>query len=369
MGRIYSWQGESLRIVRCIALYLIVCCAFSLSTFGFSLIGKNLYFSDNGKDQKRQEFSTLSISSYCATDIKSYVSSVLKYDNVTFSELTVAFDGMQSFSDFTATVLDSISLTRYNNNGPKSIAVDAGRNDSYSAFVEFCNYNLDFEIAAGMFRRNIALRANRVLHPARNAQIFTALINLMISANLWQPNRDMVGYIGLTVPNYVHLLPSGDSEILLFDTINYLCRKMLELDLDRMAWVSNGRVLKDEPSTPRSRGESVQEWLYTQVIRSDLGYRVCDMIMAVVRLALRVAVDHASNSCSTYTSSPTVRVVVDMDKMAAFQSAGIPTDEGFFARLRELVVRDREIMQRVKPVNQNPVFPSIDVVFITSNNK
>eukprot|EP01036_Dinobryon_divergens_P028136 gene28136-37034_t len=151
----------------------------------------------------------------------------------------------------------------------------------------------------------------------------------------------MVGYIGLTVPNYVHLQPSGDSEIILFDTINYLCRKMLELDLDRMAWVSNGRVLEDEPSTPRSRGESVQEWLYTQVIRSDLGYRVCDMTMAVVRLAL----------------------LIDLDKMTAFQRAGIPTDEGFFSRLRELVVQDVEIMKRVKSNNLNSVFPCIDVIY------
>lgn len=364
---IYSHaKSKSLRIVRYIALYLIVFYTLTttLPTFGFPMIGNSLYFSSNRKVQEGREFSTFSVSSSTAVDLNSYVNSVLRYKNVTFSEWTVAFDCMQSFTDFKESVGDRIALSGDSNNGAKPIFVDAGRNDSYSAFAEFCNYNSDFEIAAGMFRRNIALRANRVLHPARNAQIFTALINLMISAKLWQPNREMVGYIGLTVPNYVHLQPSGDSEILLFDTINYLCRKMLELDLDRMAWVSNGRVLEDEPSTPRSRGESVQEWLYTQVIRSDLGYRVCDMTMAVVRLALRVAVDHAASSTS---SSPTVRVVINLDKMTAFQSAGIPTDEGFFSRLRELVVQDVEIMKRVKSDNLNSVFPSIDVIFITSN--
>ena len=184
---IYSHaKSNSSRIMRYIALHLTTFFTLlSLPTFGFPMIGNNLYFSSNRKVQEGREFLTFSVSSSTATDLNSYASSVLRYKNVTFSEWAVAFDCMQSFTDFTESVGDRINLSRdNNNNGAKPILVDAGRNDSYSAFVEFCNYNSDFEIAAGMFRRNIALRANRVLHPARNAQIFTALINLMISANL-----------------------------------------------------------------------------------------------------------------------------------------------------------------------------------------
>jgi hypothetical protein len=64
---------------------------------------------------------------------------------------------------------------------------------------------------------------------------------------------------------------------------------MLELDLEQLSWQRSGRK-GVEPSTPKSRGESVQEWLYTQVHRHDLGYRTCDMIQAVLRIAIRSAI-------------------------------------------------------------------------------
>lgn len=54
-----------------------------------------------------------------------------------------------------------------------------------------------------IFRRNIALRANRVLHPARNAQIFSLLINLMIDNNEWRMARDVTSYVGLTSAKYL----------------------------------------------------------------------------------------------------------------------------------------------------------------------
>lgn len=315
----------------------------------------------------RRIFSSNAFSLYSTTSIElmrsdSYLLSLRRHNNISFSEWSVAtnhFD--QNTDNISSFVLQSFEL-----GGSNSNSTDKGEQSSWGSFREFCDYNFDYELAASMFRRNIALRANRVLHPARNAQIFTALINLMISANLLEQLRDMLGYIGLTVPNYVQLLPSGDSEIHVAETINYISRKMLELDLDRMSWVLRGRPLEDEPSTPKSRGESVQEWLYTQVHRSDLGYRVCDMTMAVIRLAVRIAILHSQSTFSKRQESEPnleksinrIEIVIATEKLEPFISSGIPMGHDFLSRLQDLIVHDINVLKN----ESDFYFPNINIL-------
>jgi hypothetical protein len=126
------------------------------------------------------------------------------------------------------------------------------------------------------------LRNNRVLHPARwidkyrvrsisyldngkmwvwfvdftrNAQIFSTLINAMLMNGMWSTARDVVDYVGLTKLRYCSFLPTNpnfqvekrpctNSITMTFDDmINYVSRRMLELDLDRMKWI-NQRTFK-----------------------------------------------------------------------------------------------------------------------------
>lgn len=114
---------------------------------------------------------------------------------------------------------------------------------------------------------------------------------------------------------------------------------MLELDLDRMAWVRKGRDVSTEPSTARTRGEATQEWLYTQVHRSDLGFRACDMVLAVLRLAVREAVER---SCLTQNDKSNdaieVKILCNLDSL--FDDAGIPLNGGFSVRLEKILRED-----------------------------
>jgi hypothetical protein len=184
----------------------------------------------------------------------------------------------------------------------------------------------------------------------------------MITAGLWKPLKEMVGYIGLTEKNYVQ--PSAEvGEIFINSTMvtEYIARRMLELDIERMAWTLRGRPLNEEPSTPKSRGESVQEWLYTQVHRSDLGYRVCDMTMSVLRLALRVALEHAgeyeTNESKNSTKQEQAVVRILLESNSDLVAAGIPIDEQFMQRVENLLKADIS-----KIMESAPKFPRIEIV-------
>ena len=214
----------------------------------------------------------------------------MSYPNVTVTEWSVA-------GKVTSTAFEvwepffAPSGVSVNNNLDRT-SHDKGSQDSLSTLRELQSHSNSYELILNIFRRNIALRANRVLHPARNAQIFSSLINLMISNGAWMNARDVVAYIEL--PTSTYLTTEADSErrkcyVDANTTAYYICKSMLELDLDRMAWINLGRRADCEPSTPKSTGDATQEWLYTQVYRSDLGFRVADMLLAVLRLALYVS--------------------------------------------------------------------------------
>ena len=198
----------------------------------------------------------------------------LPASNITYTEWSILFDKVRAMSgdeQLTRLKLQARAAV----GPPKAVQTaaaasankdDKGTTDSLDVLGELLDLNDDYTQQLNIFRRNIALRANRVLLPARNAQIFSTLINAMIAANEWTFARSVVDYVGLTPATYCAAnAPCVDIDVT--RTSTYILRKILELDLDRLAWVNAGRRPEDEPSTPRSRGESVQEWLYTQVRR------------------------------------------------------------------------------------------------------
>ena len=293
---------------------------------------------------------------------------VLKFPNVTVSEICFLVEYLSSseisspqtsYSHICSNLLqDSFKLNLDDRN--KFLVsrghVDKGTSNSKDVFLEVVDLAMDYEVVLNIFRRNIALRANRVLHPARNAQIFSQLINFMIMHDQWKSVRDIVSYVGLTPRNYCCEQPDGSIDIQLNSTVMFITRRMLELDLERMAWLREGRE-GAEPSTPKSRGESVQEWLYTQVHRSDLGFRTADMVLAVLRLSLRHALDIlasprnatiASGTCSIISQPsgppPLIKVNLTVDSLIA--RAGIPLDELFLQRCSSLLRNDMALISR-----------------------
>ena len=90
----------------------------------------------------------------------------------------------------------------------------------------------NYELQLNIFRRNIALRANRVLMPARNAQIFAQLINVLIAADEFPVARAVVEYVGLTPSTYCQHNKMTSMAIIDLQTIlSYVSRKMLEVDI------------------------------------------------------------------------------------------------------------------------------------------
>lgn len=221
---------------------------------------------------------------------------------------------------------------------------DKGNSSALATLEELLRLGGDFEVALQVFRRNIALRANRVLHPARNAQILSAVINSLIAFDDWTVAERVADYVGLTSSTYLRQGPRGP----LVDVSAmgvYLARRMLELDLDRLAWERDGRV-GPEPSTPRSRGESVQEWLYTQVLRSDLGPRCCDLLLATSRLALRQALLLPGDDIPA-----AVHFSFLGEGRLSLKRAGIPVDDDFTERWRTTLLMDHRMLQTTSEIS------------------
>lgn len=193
----------------------------------------------------------------------------------------------------------------------------------------------------------------------------------MITDGEWSFARSVVDYIGLTPATYCFTQNGGQSsstfKIDVLKLSTYIVRKNLELDLERMAWVRGGRV-GEEPSTPKSRGESVQEWLYTQVHRSDLGYRACDMVLAVMRLSLRHAVemrqkcatDVDSGGSSATTPMPPIVIELSPNGMDLIREAGIPLDPLFLDRCEAALREDIALLPLSFPeLNNTPYLNNI----------
>ena len=220
----------------------------------------------------------------------------------------------------------------------KIIKIDKGTTSSIDTLNELYLLNGNYEYHLNIFRRNIALRANRVLHPSNNAQTFSTLINLMISSKEWQFSCQVLEYIGLTPATYCKFDHISNTFVIDFNAItNYITRYLLELRIEVIADKRADKILEAANNEKERRDkESVQEWFYTQVHRSDLNFRTSDCILAVCRLSLRYAT-HSSIALKDST------IVIQMNTIEnVFLDAGLPLDDNFLRRAELLLKQDIE---------------------------
>lgn len=186
------------------------------------------------------------------------------------------------------------------------------------------------EVCLNLFRRNIALRNNKVLNPARNAQVIANLINVFLYEGMYESLVDVTSYVGLTPDTYYS---AGSRELCVGDIAYYCAKRMLELPLEREAWLRGGRQ-GPEPDTPEERGEEGQDFRYTSVVRADLALRVTDMVFAVARLALRRAAQEAAGAGPQRYTLSFARVAPCL-AAAGYPVCGQPFRERLAAMLRQ----------------------------------
>ncbi len=153
------------------------------------------------------------------------------------------------------------------------------------------DYN-DVEATLERWRRVVAMRQNRVLNPARAAQLYSQLTSCMLCQGEFPFLRQVLTYVGLTPDVY---LPEGN-EIDLNRLCFHIGKTTLDIDLERWRFEEEGRAKGEpEPRTPKERGESMAEWLWQQVVppggRTELETHVRDMTESVLRVAFRHAKD------------------------------------------------------------------------------
>jgi hypothetical protein len=281
--------------------------------------------------------------------------SELPASNITTTEWSVYLDLHKTLKDEKAALIMKHLIEQKENHEKKTmtIKIDKGTSNGIDTLNELYNLNGNYEYHLNIFRRNIALRANRVLHPANNAQTFSTLINLMISNNEWEFGCQVLEYIGLTPVTYC----TFDGNVYLIDInaiTNYIARYLLELRIEVIADKRAGAILEAANNEKERRDkESVQEWFYTQVHRSDLNFRTSDCILAVCRLALRYATKHASKDS---------QIVIKMNNIdQVMLDAGLPLDSNFLQRAKLLLTND---IQKLIPLSyENKVsIPKIEFI-------
>lgn len=253
--------------------------------------------------------------------------------------------------------------------------------DDPSSLKEMLEYNGDWNPLLNTFRRTIALRASEpyIRDPARNAQIFAALINLLIENREWKFARDLVDYVGIIPTSYSYI---GKTEIHidLPKIIDYITTRTLQIDIKHTAWVRGGRQ-GPEPVPVKTQVGEVDEWRPTGVFRPDLGFRICDMILAVVRLALRHVIEYRtiqssfqqSNLEQSFVLPISIKLSTENDNKLEFletgvnanyldlQAAGIPVTEAFLQRCREVILEDISLLSHSFPEQQQL---NIDNIYI-----
>ena len=118
--------------------------------------------------------------------------------NVTYTEWSIFFDAMVATKEEGQKNVQELHTNYFKllSDNPENVKilsmkksndkdVDKGTSSSIDILREIMDLGGDWQNQLNIFRRNIALRNNRVLHPARNAMIFTSLINTMIAGVLF----------------------------------------------------------------------------------------------------------------------------------------------------------------------------------------
>ncbi|CEL93411.1 unnamed protein product [Vitrella brassicaformis CCMP3155] len=157
----------------------------------------------------------------------------------------------------------------------------------------------DWQRQLHVFRKNIALRTNRVLDPSRSAHIYTDFISACIRGRARRVALAAIAYVGIpparfnAMPADSHAAQTSSSRVLdLGQLATYVAGTMLDLDLARLQWEQQeGEKEGEEPLQPRQRGDATSEWFYKQVEQPLRALRAQDMTLAVFRLALRYHLD------------------------------------------------------------------------------
>ncbi|KAG5190359.1 hypothetical protein JKP88DRAFT_261978 [Tribonema minus] len=168
--------------------------------------------------------------------------------------------------------------------------------------------------ALHLWRRNVALRQNRILQPARVAELYTLMINLCVGDGEWELVKQVLTYVGLTP---ARLYQPTTRTIDMRSIGVTVAGIMLDLDLERMEWE---RAAEDErgsePLSPRQKGGDLADWYYKQVLppggETALERRVCDFALAVLRIAAR----HASAVTLLNETLSPVEVTLQNDSTA-----------------------------------------------------
>jgi hypothetical protein len=229
----------------------------------------------------------------------------------------------------------SQSSLKDNNDNEKFLNILSSRtNELDSSFIEEFT-KLDGGKATNAFRRNIALRLNRVLNPARNAQIFTHLYSTLISDGYWEDLVQMSSYVGFSPHCYYK-----NQKICFNEISKYVLEEMLELDLTLLKWISAGKIgLK--PRSRKENNECPQEWFYTQISRPDTNYRIQDMLMSILRLALRYGAHDIKKKMSEGKQSYENNTLkINLQLTDELLMSGLGLDNQFIQRIKDMIVLD-----------------------------
>lgn len=269
----------------------------------------------------------------------------MHHDDPYFTEISTAYDLSLSLEGFPDDVTTIDNVFR------ETLSRQHSTLTNKEVYAEF--WNVSSMSASNAFRRNIALRLNRVLVPARNAQIFSHLYCALLSEDLVDALVDMSSYVGFSTPSYFN-----NGTVSLNCIATYMIESMLELNLEVLAWHSAGRPQTERPLSSKEAGASPQEWFYAQIIRPDTNLRIRDMLLAVLRFAMRYGITSILRDNSDKT---TLDLVINLAVNDRLMKSGIGIDSEFVARLKHVLETDLQFVIPLLPSCRGKVLPVVTI--------
>eukprot|EP00186_Timspurckia_oligopyrenoides_P001658 CAMPEP_0182451608 /NCGR_PEP_ID=MMETSP1172-20130603/43809_1 /TAXON_ID=708627 /ORGANISM="Timspurckia oligopyrenoides, Strain CCMP3278" /LENGTH=297 /DNA_ID=CAMNT_0024649391 /DNA_START=1813 /DNA_END=2706 /DNA_ORIENTATION=- len=204
-----------------------------------------------------------------------------------------------------------------------------------SQFDQF--QNLTKTQALNIFQRNVAFRANRIFNPSRVANFYTILANAFADPENWIIAASNLAYAGFPPTKYIRrgngdiawkYAPvvhsqqdiiavevdeeSVDSEVLVIDLeliVVHILERQLDMKVEEVEKESNSfRSIENAELEPIGNRESPHEWLYSQIMASDLEISIQDAVLAVFRIALYAAISSSHRSKIAIQRLPTKSV-------------------------------------------------------------
>ena len=153
------------------------------------------------------------------------------------------------------------------------------------------------------------------------------------------PYRQVVDYVGIIPSTYC----TEDYVIDVSIIAAHVTRLTLALDIDNMKNLEYVGVK-----------ENVGEWCPRGVLRPELGYRACDMVLSILRLALRHAVECRVNSPITLSITSTTGA-----SLPQIVEAGIPLEADFLRRCQEALIADVQCLLPLSFIDKKELHPQL----------